>query len=206
MRLQSDWIFKGLIESIFVVGSILVALAVDEWSENRDFAQLADQSLNIFVQEIVANQARLEDVVPFHQGIRDVLAQMQLGADDRINVGGIMEGLVSPVLLSTAWQTALATGALTHMEFEVVSALSLTYSIQERFTSRPRPPRFVGADEAAVGNASAQAKEAYDYVASLSTDEAELLAVYGQALERISLHLGIDHVDVDPDLQDEAHP
>lgn len=204
MKLQSEWILKGLVESIFVVGSILVALGVDEWSENRDFEELAQQSLSIFEQEIVANRARLEDVAPFHQGIRDVLAQMQLGADARINVRGVMEGLEAPVLLSTAWQTALATGALTHMEFEVVSALSLTYSIQERFASQLPRPRFVNAEGLPAGSTSEQARQAYEYVAGLSTDEVELMAVYGQALERIRAHLGINHVDADP--RDEAHP
>jgi len=131
LAMEFKWIVKGLVESIFVVGSILMALAVDQWSQDRDFAELADQSLGIFEREILQNQARVEDVAPYHQGIRDILAQMRQLPDRGMDLRNIMEGLTPPVLLNTAWETSLATGALTHMDFEVVSALSLTYSIQD---------------------------------------------------------------------------
>jgi hypothetical protein len=36
-------------------------------------------------------------------------------------------------LQTTAWETALATGSLAKMEYDLVSALSLTYSLQSRY-------------------------------------------------------------------------
>ena len=191
--MELKWIIKGLVESVFVVGSILMALAVDEWSQNRDFAELADQSLGIFEREITQNRARMEDVAPYHQGIRDLLAQMRMMPEGSMDVRSIMEGLTPPVLLSTAWETALATGALTHMDFEVVSALSLTYSIQESFEDRSRleRPRFSSPESLTHIQALDQLDEGYEYLAALSRDESELLTVFHQALELIRSHRDI---------------
>ena len=193
--MEFKWIIKGLVESIFVVASILMALAVDEWSQDRDYAELADQSLVIFQREIVQNHARLEDAAPYHQGIRDLLSQMRSMPGNSMDVRSIMEGLEAPILLNTAWETALATGALTHMEFEVVSALSLTYSIQEAFESRGRldKPRFVGPEGLTPTQVQGQLEEAHEYVAALTRDEVELLTVFNQALEMITAHRGVDH-------------
>ncbi len=192
MVVKTEWLVRGAVESVFVVGSILLALAVDEWAENRDFAELADQSLGIFEQELVQNRDRVEDGLPYHQGIRDILGQMVATPPPVIDLRRIMEGLETPVLLNTAWETALATGALTHMDFDVVRALSLTYSIQEGFTSRSRSdrPRIGTGEEMSPADFTAQVQQAYDYVAALTRDEAELLTVYQQALQLVGRYHG----------------
>jgi hypothetical protein len=48
-----------LVESVLVVGSILLALAVDEWNENREVQDLAGRSLVNFEREIQQNRLRL---------------------------------------------------------------------------------------------------------------------------------------------------
>lgn len=194
--MDTRWILKGIVESVFVVGSILLALAVDGWAQDREYAELADQSLGIFEREIRRNRESVVDGRPYHTGIRDLLGGMRVETSAPSELASILEGLSPPVLLNTAWETALATGALTHMEFEVVSALSLTYSIQETFTDRARGdrPRFsAGAVTPAEG--VARVDDAYEYVATLVQDEAELIAVYDQALELIAIHRDPDHED-----------
>jgi len=186
------WILKGLVESAFVVASILAALAMDEYSQNREYADLADQSLLIFEREIQQNQSRLADVSPYHDGIRQLLGQMRTVDSSPMDVRSVMEGLTPPVLLNTAWETALATGALTHIEFELVSALSLTYSIQDDFEERSRVerPRFVGPETLTEFQNRQQIDRAHEYVSALSRDEAELLSVFDQALRTIAEHRG----------------
>ena len=190
------WIAKGLVESIFVVASILLALAVDQWAQDQEYEDLADQSLATFEQEILQNQARLEDAAPYHRGIERLLMQMLELPEERMDVRPVLEGLEPPVLLSTAWATSLATGVLTHMEFEVVSALSLTYSIQDGFESRTSisRPRYSAPELLSTGMAREQLDEALEYVTSLTRAEDELLAVYQTALEMIHDRLG--HTEV----------
>ena len=61
---------------MLVVGSILLALALDEWNEDREFEDLSSRSLVNFEREIQQNRLRVEDVTLFHAGLRDVLANM----------------------------------------------------------------------------------------------------------------------------------
>jgi hypothetical protein len=190
--MEKRWILKGLVESAFVVASILMALAVDEYSQNRDYADLADQSLRIFEREIHQNRARVEDVAPYHQGIRQLLGQMRGATPGSMDSRPVMEGLTVPVLLDTAWETALATGAMAHMDFEIVSALSLTYSIQKDFEERSRlnRPRFVGPETVSEFQNRQQVDRAFEYVSGLARDESDLLTIFDQALETISEHRG----------------
>lgn len=195
--MDARWIMKGLVESVFVVGSILLALAVDEWAQNQEYAELADQSLGIFDREIRQNRARLEDATPYHTGIRDLLSQMRAAPTPPGEIASILEGLEPPVLLNTAWETALATGALTHMEFAVVSALSLTYSMQETFADRSQRelPRFSSRTPADRRTPPADLDRAHRYVSELTRDETELMAVFDQALELIATHRVRGHED-----------
>jgi hypothetical protein len=129
-----------LVESVLVVGSILLALGLDEWNEDRGFQDLATRSLVNFEREIQQNRLRLEDATPFHVGLRDILANMDAGsaAVPATTIRNILEGFQPALLVSTAWETAVATGALGYMDYEVVAGLSLTYSLQERLVTLNR--------------------------------------------------------------------
>ena len=131
------WISRVLVESALVVGSILLALGLDEWNEGQDYQDLATLSLVNFEREIQQNRLRLADDIPFHVGLRDVLANMDArGADvPTTTIRNILEGFQPALLVSTAWETAVATGALGYMDYEVVSGLSLTYNLQERLVT-----------------------------------------------------------------------
>ena len=211
MRFRGEWVAQALVESFFVVTSILLALGGDQWSENRQFAELANQSLGIFEREIRLNQSRLEDAAPFHMGIRDLLGQAMDEPDATLDLRSIMEGIELPVMLNTAWETALATGALTHMDVSTVSALSLTYSMQERFMTasggeRPRIPAAADRSDPLVHE---RMHEAFDYMTSLTRGEAELMTVYREALLMIGENLDSDldpASDALPDPRDDAHP
>jgi hypothetical protein len=205
--LKSEWLLKGLVESVFVVGSILLALALDNWAENRSYAELADQSLGIFEQEILRNRAGLEEVTPFHTGIRELLGRNLDAPGIQVDLRSVLEGLEAPVLLNTAWETALATGALTHMDVQIVSALSLTYSIQERFAaeSRSSRPRLGTVENLPQAMLHEQIHEAHDYMVTLTRGEAELMTVFGEVLELIqAARGGTPGAGLDP--REAAHP
>ncbi len=126
-----------LVESVLVVGSILLALALDEWNEDQDYQDLATLSLINFEREIQQNRLRLEDVTLYHAGLRDVLANMDASGEamPARTIRNILEGFQPTILVSTAWETAVATGALGYMDYDVVAGLSLTYNMQERLVT-----------------------------------------------------------------------
>jgi hypothetical protein len=124
-----------MFESALIVVSILVALGLDEWREKREDAELVRNSLTTFLIEVQQNKIRVDDAVPFNQGLRQVLARHYFD-DDVETVDefvSMIESYSPAALQSTAWDTALATGSLAKMEYTVVTALSLTYGLQNRY-------------------------------------------------------------------------
>lgn len=136
----SIWLPQVTIESILIVVSILVALGLDSWREKRNDEEFVRTALSNFQIEIQRNQARIDDAAPFNQGLRTVLSQRySVGNIDTVDEFVSMVEIYSPAALqSTAWDTALATGSLAKMEYSLVSALSLTYSLQDRYDSSTR--------------------------------------------------------------------
>lgn len=188
-----EWLGRVLVESLLIMLSITMALAVDQWKSDRQDRALARKSLQSFQREIQLNQARLEDIAPYHAGLRAMLAKMDSagrpgGAELREVVGG--EGLRPPFLLDAAWQTALATGVLRHMDYETVSALSMTYTLQSRFKE-------LGRDQAPLltGDSRLQQEEVLAatlrYLTDVTGGEEELQTVYAQALETIGGKLAL---------------
>jgi hypothetical protein len=182
-----EWLLRVSIESVLIVMSILLALGVDEWRETANNRDLATQSLHIFERELRLNLTELEDNIPYHTGIRDVAAGLVAEPSRLVEVRSIMEGLAPVRRLNPAWETALATGALTRIDVETVSALSLTYSIQQRFRDEMRSglPRLVVTDEMREGAMLEQMQQAVAYLNEMVQSEQDLRAVYGQALQII---------------------
>ncbi len=120
---------------MLIVISILVALYLDEWRDDRQDAENIEDALAYFVSEIQQNRARVEDAAPFNQGLRHVLSRRQevRAIESVATFVNIFESYNPVVLQSTAWETAIATGALAKMDYKLVSALSLTYSLQNRY-------------------------------------------------------------------------
>lgn len=136
----SVWLPQVVIESILIVVSILVALGLDSWRQNRDDEEFVRTALSNFEIEIRQNQARIEDAAPLSKGLRVVLSQHYgVGDIDTVDHFVNMVEFYSPAALqSTAWDTALATGSLAKMEYGLATALSLTYSLQERYDHSTR--------------------------------------------------------------------
>ena len=187
------WISRVLVESLLVVGSILLALALDEWNEGQDYQDLATLSLVNFEREIQQNRLRLEDVTPFHGGLRDVLANMDAGgaAVPVTTIRNILEGFQPALLVSTAWETAVATGALGYMDYDVVAGLSRTYNLQEQLTSLSRSGMndlLMGAFRS--GEADFLIYTANRYVRELTEAEQGLQVVYDLVLGLIAETIG----------------
>lgn len=188
-----SWISRVLVESVLVVGSILLALALDEWNEDLEFQDLADRSLVNFEREIRQNRLRLEDVTLFHIGLRDVLANMDASGEavPATTIRNIMEGFQPAILVSTAWETAVATGALGYMDYDVVAGLSLTYNLQDRLVTLNRS----GLNDLLVGGLRSGETELLVYTANrymreLTAAEQGLDGVYDLVLGLIGETIG----------------
>jgi hypothetical protein len=178
------WLTEVIVQSIAVTLSILLALWVDQWKQRRAARDLAVESMSNFVKEIRKNEARVDDILPYHEGISSMLAQVDSShsihtpAQFQSAIG--IDGLKPPALLHTAWQTAVATGALTRLDYETVAALSQTYNMQDRFTddSRVGFQSIMQASDFRREDADLVVRRADNYLSEVVNSENDLRATY----------------------------
>jgi|GEM_PF-662599 len=185
---SGDWMARIIIESMLIVFSILAALGVNEWQVARENDRRARQALAAFQREIEQNRARLATVSPVHQGLRDVLLRISdeggLRTAEAFHQTVGMEPLRPPFVTSTVWETSLTTGAIPHIDFEVVNALSLTYSLQDRLAelSRSSMPTLARGGSVSPGQMPRALNEVIAYLTDLGRSEEDLLAAYDEVL------------------------
>lgn len=134
------WLPRVLFESALITLSILLALGLDEWRGNRQDEDMIEQAMSNFLSEVRQNRVRVDDAGPFNKGLLNVLNRRHRDGDIEsiTEFVAVLESYNPVVLQSTAWDTALATGSLAKMEYRLVSALSLTYGLQNRYQQTNR--------------------------------------------------------------------
>ncbi len=213
-RQTPDWLPKVLFESMLIVASILVALYLDEWRDDRQDAENIEHALANFVVEIQQNRARVEDAAPFNRGLRHVLNRRQevRAIESVATFINIIESYSPVVLQSTAWETAIATGALAKMDYNLVSALSLTYSLQNRYQqiSRTGMTLLTSPQNLSEEKLDLAVFNAIRYLDGVTGMETELGVVYSEAESVILSTKQIMNEDPPKDLeslaQDLANP
>jgi len=181
----SVWLPRVLFESALITVSILLALGLDEWREGRQDQETVEVAMSNFLREIRQNKARVDDAAPFSRGLRDVLRQryQDSGISSTTEFIDILDSYNTVVLQSTAWETALATGSVTIMDYELVSALSLTYSLQNRYqaTARDGLAALIQPQTLTSEQVNVAVYNAVHYLDSVTTMETELSVVYDEA-------------------------
>ncbi len=120
-----------ILEATLIVFAVLVALAVDEWNEGREFRELADIARTAVLAELTGNQAELEKSAPTVQAILDEVTDVV----QRLEAGEVVtEARLSgelPDFSDAAWETARATGSMARMDYEWVLRTARVYETQE---------------------------------------------------------------------------
>jgi hypothetical protein len=198
-KTMSLWLPQVIFESALIIVSILVALGLDEWREDRQDDEVVRHALSNFFIEIQQNRTSVDDATPFNEGLKNVLAGRYEGND----IGSVdefvtmVESFVPAGLQSTAWETALATGALAKMDYTLVSALSLTYGLQNRYIEANR----TGADEltspqnVADGKLKLAVYNSIRYLENMTRMEVELREYYTLTLGLLAEELGEEVMD-----------
>jgi hypothetical protein len=128
----------------------------------------------------------------------------------------MLESYSPAVLQSTAWETALATGSLAKMDYNLVAALSLTYSLQGRYqqANRAGVTELTSPQNLAEGRLKLSVYNSVRYLDNITAMESELGVVYDEAasvlrneLDRIDEDLNVRPARSQTDLSAElAHP
>jgi hypothetical protein len=124
---------RALFESALIVFSVLLALAVNEWADQRRQASHARVALAAIVSEVQANRASLVAASAFHRKIQGILEQFQAAGrepDEQTATGGLFQ---PARLVTTAWQSARDSGATSQLPYPLVLELSRLYQSKDRY-------------------------------------------------------------------------
>jgi hypothetical protein len=123
------------IDSVLIVFSILLALAVNAWWSGREDRARVGQALAYLDAEVASNREMVRGVLPYHQELVQIFAQA-LTEEGPLDVEYLreagFEGFRPPGFVRAAWEAALAGGVPGLMDFEDVSLLGQVYSKQDR--------------------------------------------------------------------------
>lgn len=107
------------LEAVLIVLSVLLALALENWRENREHQDLAERALQTVIDETTENCAKIQSLLPYH---RSVMA----GDED-------YEGLGRVFIRNDAWSSAQTAGAAHHLKYEVAAAIGLVHALQSDY-------------------------------------------------------------------------
>jgi hypothetical protein len=119
-----------LLEAASVMFAVLVALAVDEWRDDRANMELAARARESILAEVETNRAELLDGRADNEAmlgtLEEGLRQLKEGREGRISID-----FSFALLSAAAWQTAQVTQATHFMEFDWVTRVARLYDMQD---------------------------------------------------------------------------
>lgn len=129
-----------VIESILIVFTVLLALALSEWRSSIKEDNTKEAVLKNIIKEIESNKQDLESKMGYHQEMSQKLGEYvesdSLWSTLKYNSGieamiQIMDkGLQNPALQSGAWRSAELSGIVNTFDFETLYILSTVYQVQ----------------------------------------------------------------------------
>ncbi len=178
-----------LLESAMIVLSVLLALAASSWAESRREHRVASQARRSFAQEVRANRERVARAMPYHRALDAAVASADSAGDvhsyaDWRRRVPIWSGFAPPDVTVTAWQAALATGALGNMRYGEIAALSDAYTVQGKLDAFTLSylPLFDFSDAAMPGTV----RRMHVYMRTVLSYETALLGEYDAALAALA--------------------
>ena len=182
-----------LAEAFFTVAAILLALAADDWRQRREERELARVALGNFVRELRANRAELASVAAYHDTLHAAFgaaaartASTRLASMREVHPG--FRGVAPAMLLQSAWETAVATGALRHLDYRAVHALASVYAWQrklerlnDQMLATVLSPAVVGSNDVNMA-----VRIGAPYFGDVTAIEHQLLRTYDQLLRELA--------------------
>lgn len=191
---RAPWLGRLVVESVLIALSVLLALAVDSWREERRNAERAEQALVSFEAEIRRNLAAVEAVSPYHLKLKEDIGRLSAeGAirkfEDLQKIEGF-NGFRPNTLEETAWRTAVATGTLEHLDYKMAQTLSRLYTYQEYVVKHSDPTYLFGPTSLADENIPAMMRGASFYLGDVTAGDKGLKEAYKAVLGRLEARPG----------------
>jgi hypothetical protein len=174
-----------VIEGVSVAFAVLLALAVDEWREDRSNRQLGARAEASVLAEVRTNMERLDENAAARDSLLTYLAGVRAALERDKELGSISVDFTPAFLATTAWETARVTRAVHFMDYDRVARMGRLYDFQNLYERSEES--FV---ERVSGIGGEDWSDPAETVQSLERDLArvdafgdELQEVYGRILE-----------------------
>lgn len=180
------------LEAAMIFFAVMLALAAEEWREQKDRIELADRALRSVVEEVRSNLDELEAT-----GVRNterlesasaVLAELEAGRDQ----GDADVGLEVALLSSAAWQSAQMSQAVQYLDFDVMRELSEVYEVQDLYqrVQSAAVNDMTDAMRTAQDDPVAAVRQGVISLSLLADLRTSLAEIYGNALEELEAEDG----------------
>jgi hypothetical protein len=136
---REGWLFRAVVEVALVSIGVFLALMGDQWRENAHNRELAAASLRRFRTEVAANQKAVAAVKDYHaELLRSLRAYLAADAAARQDIVVRIQGLQPVFFEDTAWNLAIATESLGHIDEQTAYELSRVYGLQRTYAEMTR--------------------------------------------------------------------
>ena len=199
------WVLEGL----FIVISVALGFWVSQVREERQSHELAARVLKGLESEVQSNLATLEPFVVIQDKWVEAMGKLGTATDrqtgfpvcptsstacgvffaTRPDLGDIKTSV--PLFRRAAWDTALSTGALRLLDYELVAGLSEIYQMQELFRGNLEKVGVSSTDWFDPAARDAAVRKQYMAMVELQYDERQLLLpLYRKYLPLIAAAVG----------------
>ena len=176
------------IQILSIIFSILLALSLNDWRESRNNQQLVLTTLKNFRTELGNNKKAIEAALMDQKEFMKSMQNQTLAQPDRKKAKTIaLPEINMPDVLTTAWETALVTKAMVHMDYDLIVGLSELYH-QQKWLISLEDKVF----QAILSPSSYEKKNDENLVRSLYISlknimevERKLLSLYDTAIQRL---------------------
>lgn len=141
--LKKNEINKLLIESALIIFSVLFALFINRFAENIKMQNQKKVALQRISNELKSNQKLLDDVISRHSLILRNINRVMTNQEDSLRKKLFAKNYFDFTLLSegksifprlpssTSWEVAKSTGIIAAFDYDVLEALTDTYSSKQ---------------------------------------------------------------------------
>lgn len=180
-------ILKVVLEVAFIGVGVFLGLMGEQWRENRRHHELAEQGLQRFRTEIVANRKAIAAVKDYHvDRLKDVQLYFETPKARRKDLDLHLQGGARPAFLDhSAWDFALATQSLTYLDNELAYAISSVYSNQAILQGVEGALLQSIYNNAPIENVDLYLATLQAFFGDSSGIEPRLMTLYDDALQRI---------------------
>jgi len=121
-----------VLEVSLIAAGVFLGLAGEQWRENAEHRENARLVLDRLRTEISSNREHVVRVSGYHASTRTaVKAYLAKDAEERKSTPLKIEGVQVVFFEHTAWDLALATASLTHIDSDLAFGLSRIYNAQQ---------------------------------------------------------------------------